>query len=281
MYNEGRIVAAFVARCLRAGEATGLPFEVVIADDASGDDTPRLLAELGRDGRVRSCRLPANAGQFRATQAGLRAARGDWVLVLDGDLQDPPEHIPHLVGALANAPAAVLAVLAIKSHRDDPALFMLGQYVFHRVQHALSRVALPLGAGTYCIMRRAVASRIAAAEVRSANLAALVAVTVRGLAGTIATVPYEKAARYDGAGRVGWWGLIAEALESLAVTGALPRLGMLLTAALVLLAAVCGRYPAAQVALLAASLAAAALSAAVGWHMRQALASLGPLRAGE
>lgn len=281
MYNEGRIVDEFVARCTRAAERTGLDFEIVIADDASGDDTPQRLAALASDRRLRSCRLPCNAGQFGATQAGLRAARGSWVVVLDGDLQDPPEHIPQLVAALAAADPSVLAVLAVKSHRDDPALFMLGQFLFHRLQHALSRVELPLGAGTYCIMRRAVADRVATAGFRSANLSALVAVAARTLGGALATLPYDKAARYDGSGRVGWRGLVAEAVESLAVTGALPRLGMLLAAALVVAAVACAAHPAARLSLLAASAGVAVASVAVGWRTRQGLATLGAARAAD
>ena len=281
MYNEGRILGEFVSRCTRAAERTGLDFEIVIADDASSDDTPRQLAALARDPRLRPCRLPSNAGQFRATQAGLRAASGGWVVVLDGDLQDPPELIPRLVEALAGAAPSVQAVLAVKSHRDDPALFMMGQFLFHRLQHAFSRVALPLGAGTYCIMRGAVARRVATAEFRSANLAALVAVAARALGGALTTVPYEKGARYDNSGRVGWQGLVAEALESLAVTGALPRLGLLLAATLVAGAAACGAHPAARTALLAAGVGAAAVSLAVRWRTRQALASLGAAHAGD
>lgn len=274
MYNEGRIVGEFVARCTRAAERSGLDFEIVIADDASSDDTPRQLAALARDPRLRPCRLPRNAGQFGATQAGLRAARGRWVVVLDGDLQDPPEHIPQLVAALAAAEPSVLAVLAVKSQRDDPTLFMVGQFLFHRLQHALGRVRLPLGAGTYCIMRRAVADRVAMAGFRRANLSALVAVAARTLGGGLATLPYDKAARYDGSGRVGWRGLVAEALESLAVTGALPRLGMLFAAALVA-AAACAAHPAARLALLAAGAGVAAAALAVGRRTRRGLATLG------
>src|SRR5262249_37728651 len=151
------------------------------------------LASLARDGRVRVLRLPSNAGQFRATQAGLREARGTWIAVLDSDLQDPPETIPRLVEALATADAGVPAVLAVKSRRDDPLLFMLGQTVFHRLQHALSRVAVPRGAGAYCLMRRTIAERVARAECRHANLAAVVAVAVSAVGARVATVAYEKA----------------------------------------------------------------------------------------
>lgn len=281
VYNEARVLPELVARCLRAAEQRDLSCELVLADDASSDDTPALLASLARDPRLRPCRLPVNAGQFGATQAGLRAARGRWVVVLDGDLQDPPELIPQLVDALAAAPARVLAVLAVKSHRDDPWPFMLGQFCFHRLQHLFSRVALPLGAGTYCIMRQAVARRVGEADLARANLSAVVAVTARALGGELGTVPYEKGPRYDGSGRVGWRGLVAEAIESLAVTGALARLLGLVAAALALGAVAAGDLPAARVALLGAALVAAAAAVGVGRRTRQALASLRAAPAGE
>ena len=276
VYNEARILPEFVARCTRAAEQCTLPFEVVIADDASTDDTPTLLAELARDGRVRHCRLPSNVAQFRATQAGLREARGDLVVVIDGDLQDPPEHIPRLVEALSAAAASVMAVLAIKARRDDPAVFMIGQFVFHRLQHALSRVALPRGAGSYCVMRRPVARRVAMAELRHTNMAAVVAVAARALGGELATVPYDKGPRYDRSTRVGWQRLVAEALESLAITGALSRLLGLLAIGLGASGLAARGWPVGRVAMLGASALAAAVSLGVGHRARRALA---PVRA--
>lgn len=281
VYNEARILPELVARCTRAAEQRGLPFELVIVDDASTDETPALLADLAHDERVRPCRLPANAGQFRATQAGLRHAGGSWVVVLDGDLQDPPEQIPQLVDALANAAPSVLAVLAVKSHRDDPVAFMLGQFFFHRLQHVLSRVALPLGAGSYCVMRRAVAQRVATVDFGRANLGAVLAVTVRALGGELATIPYEKGPRYDGSGRVGWQGLVAEALESLAVTGALSRLLALAAIGLGAGGLACSGHPAARLALLATAVIVVAASAVVGLRVRQTLVRVRAAPAGD
>ena len=281
VYNEARILPELVTRCTRAAEQRSLPFEVVLIDDASTDDTPALLAELARDDRVRPSRLPSNAGQFRATQAGLRAARGNWIVVLDGDLQDPPEHIPRLVDALSDAAPSVLAVLSVKSHRDDPIAFMIGQFLFHQLQHAFSRVGLPRGAGTYCVMRRPVAQRVAMAEFGRANLAAVVAVAVWALGGELATVPYEKGPRYDRSGRVGWQGLIAEALESLAVTGALSRLLGLTAVALGVSALASAGHPLVRIALLGAGAGAAALAIGVGVRARQALFRMRAAHAGD
>lgn len=274
VYNEARILSEFVARCTRAAEQCGRPFELVLVDDASTDATPELLATLRRDERVRSLRLASNAGQFRATQAGLRAARGDWVVVLDADLQDPPEHIPRLVDALAAADTSVSAVLAVKSHRDDPLPFMVGQFLFHRLQQLLSRVVVPSGAGTYCVMRQPVARRVARAQCPRANLAAVVAVAVRALGGELDTLAYEKGARYDRRGHVGWLGLIAEALDSLAVTGALPRVLALLAVGFAGGALLFAGHSAARAVLLASGSVAAVGALSVSRRARQRLAAV-------
>jgi dolichol-phosphate mannosyltransferase len=271
VYNEAGILPELVTRCTHAAERHGLPFELVIVDDASTDETPALLAALAHDDRVRPCRLSANRGQFRATQAGLRQAAGNWVVVLDGDLQDPPEEIPRLVDALARSAPSVLAVLAVKSQRDDPIAFMVGQFVFHRVQHWLSRVALPLGAGSYCVMRRAVAQRVALADFGRANLGAVLAVTVLALGGELATVSYEKGPRYDGSGRVGWQGLVAEALESLAVTGALSRLLALVAIGLAIGGLAGGSLANGRLILFGAAATSAVAAAVIGLRVRRTL----------
>jgi dolichol-phosphate mannosyltransferase len=274
VYNEARILPEFVARCTRAAEQCGRPFELVLVDDASTDATPELLATLRHDERVRSLRLASNVGQFRATQAGLREARGNCVVVLDADLQDPPEHIPRLVDALVAADASVFAVLAVKSHRDDPLPFMVGQFLFHRLQHALSGVVVPSGAGAYCAMRRAIARSVARAQCPRANLAAVVAVAVRARGGELSTVAYDKAARYDHRGHVGWLGLIAEALDSLAVTGALPRALALIAAACAGAALLCASHPVARAFVLVSAAAASVGAVSVSWRARQRLAAV-------
>ena len=72
-------------------------FEIVLVEDAGGDGSWETIRALGRaDARVRGLRLSRNFGQHAAITAGLSEARGQWVVVLDCDLQDPPEKIPEL-----------------------------------------------------------------------------------------------------------------------------------------------------------------------------------------
>lgn len=220
VFNEVAILDELIERCARAaGEVTGR-FEVILVDDASDDETPRALAARGPDPRVRVVRMPTNVGQFRATLEGLRQAAGDVVVVLDGDLQDPPEEIPRLVAALRAAPARVEAACAVKTGRDDPAWLRAGAAALHALQATLGRGEMPPGAGSFCALRRGAAARVTRVTAQRANLAAALASV-----GVVAVaVPYLKRARYDGRSRVGAAGLVREALGSLALTGALPRL---------------------------------------------------------
>jgi polyisoprenyl-phosphate glycosyltransferase len=84
-------------RVVNAIEGLVAEFELVFVDDRGGDGAWETIAELSRrDRRVRGIRLSRNFGQHSAITAGLAAARGDWAVVMDCDLQDPPEEIPRL-----------------------------------------------------------------------------------------------------------------------------------------------------------------------------------------
>ncbi len=224
MYDEAEIARETVARVLAAGERVGVPFEVLGVDDGSRDGTLAILEELAAaDPRVRFHALPANQGLFGATQAGLREARGAMVVSLDADLQTPPELIPELFAALSAAPPQVAAVFGVTSTttRDDPPLLLAGQAVFYVLQTALSKNPIPKGASSFFILRREVGRRIGALPVRNGNVGA--AVASFGLAAS--SVHYEKPASYRESSRMGLRGHLEEALGSLALTGALTRLG--------------------------------------------------------
>ncbi len=103
-YNEERslrLLYGRVAAVLDRLGASGRASEFVVVDDGSTDATSRILAELAaEDGRVVPVTLARNGGQYRALVRGFRAARGNAVVTLDADLQNPPEEIPRLLDAL-------------------------------------------------------------------------------------------------------------------------------------------------------------------------------------
>jgi len=219
VHDEAATLDELLRRCLAAGEAIGRSFEVVVVDDASGDATAAVLGGWSGEPRVVVRRLARNVGQFGATREGLAASRGETVVLLDGDLQDPPEVVPDLVRRLDASPVHVGVAFATKTRRSDPAWFRAAAATYRLLVRVGARPP-PAGAGSFCAMRRSVADEVAEAPARHANVAAVIAAS--GAEWTC--VPYQKNARRDGTSRVGVWGLVAEGLGSLVVVGGLRRI---------------------------------------------------------
>lgn len=100
-YNEQENVDALLTRVEGALQPMGKPFEVILVDDGSTDDTPRLLAEgMQKYPWLRVLRMSANGGQSAAFEAGFEAARGEFIATIDADLQNDPEEIPRLIPML-------------------------------------------------------------------------------------------------------------------------------------------------------------------------------------
>src|SRR5690606_21541125 len=98
---EELCVREFFHRLYDALAAMGETFEIIIVDDGSTDHTPRLLQELrGVFPELRPLRLSRNCGQWAAVYAGLQLSRGEYVVVMDGDLQNLPEEIPLLISCI-------------------------------------------------------------------------------------------------------------------------------------------------------------------------------------
>ncbi len=224
MYNEADIVRTAIARVGEAGRALGRPYEVVAVDDGSSDETPRILAELrSTEPCMRWVQLRPNCGQPASSKAGLLAANGDMVVVLDADMQTPPEIVPAMVSALEKAAPDVGAVFGVTSteHRDDPARLMAGQAVFYFLETRLGRRPMPHGASSFFVMRRDVAQRLGRLNFTKGNVGAVMsALDLR-----MEAVPYVKPASYRDDSRLGLRGHVEEAVGSLALTGVLSRVG--------------------------------------------------------
>jgi glycosyltransferase involved in cell wall biosynthesis len=219
LFNELEVVDELVTRCLNALDALPDSAELVLVDDASHDGTGQHLAAWQqRDARVRPVLLAVNGGQFRATQAGLEAARGRLIVTLDGDLQDPPELIP-LLAARLQAEQQVDVVFAAKDSRQDPAWIRAGALLHEKLQRLLCGRPWPGAVGSFAAMRASTTRHVRSAEVQHANLSAVLV----GAGARFAVVRYHRALRQNGDSRVGALGLVAEAIGSLVATGAMRR----------------------------------------------------------
>ena len=101
LLNEADTVEELYRRTVDTLEKLGVPFELIFVDDGSTDDTfARVEARHGGDARIRAVKLKRNFGQHPAMHAGLVRARGDFIVTMDGDLQNAPEDIPLLYEAV-------------------------------------------------------------------------------------------------------------------------------------------------------------------------------------
>jgi dolichol-phosphate mannosyltransferase len=151
MHNEEGNARAFYERVCRALE--GVEFELVLADDGSKDATPAILAELAAaDDRVKVITLSRNFGHQAALTAGLDHARGDAVVMMDSDLQDPPEVVPRMLEAWRSG---VDVVYAVRESREGETRFKLTTArLFYRLMARIARIELPLDAGDFRLMDR-------------------------------------------------------------------------------------------------------------------------------
>ena len=158
IFNEEELISLFHGAVADALKEDDEVWEVVYVNDGSTDSSLNLLRELqSRDPHVVVVDLSRNWGHMGAISAGLLTARGNAVILMDGDFQDPPEVIPELVAAWRNGAQVVTAVRTSRKERSRvlATLFPL----FYRVLGALSDYPIPLNAGIFGLLdRRAVDS---------------------------------------------------------------------------------------------------------------------------
>ena len=121
-YNEQENINVLLERVSASLSQIGRPFEVLIVDDGSTDDTPKLLAEgMARYPWLRVVRMARNGGQSAAFEAGFAAARGQVIGTIDADLQNDPEEIPRLLPLLegSNGHPPVDMVTGWRKDRQD------------------------------------------------------------------------------------------------------------------------------------------------------------------
>ncbi|MGA9527401.1 MAG: glycosyltransferase family 2 protein [Terriglobales bacterium] len=192
IYNEEEILSLLHERVRCALDQTGTNWEVVYVNDGSKDSSLELLQQLqSEDPRVVVVDLSRNWGHMGAIHAGLQTARGDAIVLMDGDLQDPPEVVPKLVAAWRGGAKVVTAVR--RSRQESRKVLALLFPLFYRVLGAISDYPIPLNAGIFGLLDRQVLDSLN--EMREGN---------RYLPGLRAWVGYPTAlVYYDRQDRIG------------------------------------------------------------------------------
>lgn len=202
LFNEQEIVPELIRRVTGSCRSLEIPFQLVVVNDGSRDETLPCLIRLSRAvPELRVVSLARNFGHMAALSAGLAVARGDAVVVMDGDLQDPPELIPRFVAAWQ---AGAEVVYGKRVERGDPLPVRAATAAFYWLLGRIAETPIPRQVGTFGLMDRRIVDRLNSLPERSRYFAGLRA----WVGGKQAFVTYERPGRRAGRSRVGLRGLL-------------------------------------------------------------------------
>ena len=195
-YNEEANVDRVYGRLRDALDELGIQWELIFSVDPSTDRTEELIVALCEsDRRVKLLRFSRRFGQPMATIAGLEASTGDAVVVIDCDLQDPPELIPELVGRWREGYDVVYAQR--RTREGETLAKRIVSAVGYRVIARIAEVDIPANTGDFRLMSRRVVDHIVALKESHGFLRGLVALV--GFRQT--SVLYDREARAGGSGK--------------------------------------------------------------------------------
>lgn len=158
IYNEEENIAAFHAAVRTVMDSLQQSWEVIYVNDGSRDSSLSLLTEIQRrDQRVTVVEFSRNFGHQAALTAGLQVARGDAVMLMDGDFQDPPEVLPRMVQAWKNGAKVVIAE---RSSRAETGIRGKLFPLFYKAMGLISDFPIPLNAGIFGLLDRQAADAI-------------------------------------------------------------------------------------------------------------------------
>lgn len=215
-FNEGKVLKLLHQRLVESLGRTGMIWEVILVDDGSSDDTFAQTAAMHRaDPRFKVLSFSRNFGHQTAVFAGLSRAKGDFVGILDADLQDPPELVATCIAKLKEGYDVVYAV---RRQRKENLFKRIAYAGFYRLLNAIAEAEIPLDSGDFCVMRQPVVAVLRSMPERD--------VFVRGLRAWCGFrqvgLEYERAARAAGETKYPFRKLVKLALNGIFAFSSLP-----------------------------------------------------------
>lgn len=219
LYNDEEVFTETLKRVTGVLETFGNTYEIVFVDDGSSDQTRNLLEkEATTNKKVKAIIFSRNFGHQAAISAGLKHSKGKAVVVMDSDLQDPPELIPKMYSLLK---AGNDVVYAVRKTRKENLVKRFCYYAFYRLARIGSgQLQLPLDAGDFSLMSRRVVDHINNFPERNRY--------VRGIRSWVGFrqigIPYERGDRYAGVSKYSTIKLFKIAYDGLFAFTELPLL---------------------------------------------------------
>lgn len=202
VYNAGKFLHRTVEAIDAARAESGWVMELILIDDGSRDDTYERVEELsGKYPYIKAIKLSRNFGHQAAVRTGLAYSDGDYVAILDDDLQDPPSLLPMFFGYLDKGYDVAYGE---RRKRKEHLLKRVAYTSFYRILRSMSSIEIPLDSGDFCVMKRRVVRHMLSLPERNPFL--------RGMRAWVGfkqvAVTYERQARVDGVSAYTFWKLV-------------------------------------------------------------------------
>lgn len=154
LLNEEENIEQLYTRLSKASSLWNEDYEILLIDDGSTDNTYFMLKRIQqKDSHIKIIKFSRNFGHQAAISAGIKHAKGDAVIIMDGDLQDPPEELPRF---LEKWREGYQVVYAIRTKRKEGFFKKIAYKLFYRTLSAISEIQIPLDSGDFCVMDRKV-----------------------------------------------------------------------------------------------------------------------------
>ncbi len=210
LYNERPMLPLFFERILPVLATLDLHWEIVLVDDGSEDGSAQFIRSvIERTPGIRLIKLSRNFGKEAAMTAGLEHARGDAVIVLDADLQDPPEQIPAMVECWQSGVDVVL--MQRRSRAGETAFKRWSAHLFYRLLNRTSRTNIPVDTGDFRLMSRKAVNALLVLKERNRYMKGLFA----WIGMPTQVIQYDREPRAAGETKWDYPGLVGLALEGL------------------------------------------------------------------
>ncbi len=210
VFNERPMLPLFFERVLPILAGLRLRWEVVLVDDGSEDGSAEYIRSvIGRTSGICLIKLSRNFGKEAAMTAGLEHARGDAVIVLDADLQDPPEQIPAMISSWQSGADVVL--MQRRSRAGETLFKRWSAHLFYRLLNLTSRTDIPVDTGDFRLMSRKAVNALLVLKERNRYMKGLFA----WIGMPTRVIQYDREPRVAGETKWDYPALVGLALEGL------------------------------------------------------------------
>jgi len=203
VYNEEQNLDQLISRTLKACEGTDKSFEIVFTDDGSRDKSAEILSRAAEKnpGRIVAILLNRNYGQHVAIMAAFAHARGDCIITLDADLQNPPEEIPRVLEKLLDGADVVGTV---RTPRHDPLFRKTCSYITNKMVQKATGVMMH----DYGCMLRGYKHEIVSAMLKCHERSTFIPILANSFARNATEIEVKHAARTAGDSKYSTWKLV-------------------------------------------------------------------------